>query len=524
MVGLFASLKWQLVTSRLRARTGSTRALAIVGLCAAGLGAALVALVLGLLSAFPSTALSVAALLLTSQVVAWMLSPLIAFGVDETVDPQRFALLPIPLRSMLAGLTAAAAIGWLPAANVVVLVGVAVAISPSGALLPLALLCMAAHLLMCIVLSRAASTSLADLMSTRRGRDLGMLVGFGVFVVYFAVNAGLSRLSRNSSFTGSLTHVSDVLSWTPPGALATIPTLVHDGELGLAVAKALLAIATIVLGYWWWAVALRRSLESGTSVTESSSPAAARGFSDAGGTIAVVAHRDRVLVWRDPMRRLPWMMVGIFMIGMPFVWVQGHGAMFTVAFGAVMSGTQVGNQFGVDGSGMWLHVVALRTRRQAAAEIVGHLLLAVIPGALLILVAVPLHAVIRGDLALVPVGWAICLSALVGAAAIASFMSAAKPYAMPQSRGSMFASSTPQHKGRAFVVSMSVILGGAAFGLPAAAFVPLAVQESWWGWVALLVGPAIAIAVGQLLVRRAAGRYFETAPEIFAAVRVGDRV
>ena len=524
MVALFASLKWRLLTSRLRGVSTAKRTLSIAGLALVGVAAVLAAAALSQLQRVPDVAVVVAQLFLVTQLLAWMLGSLLAFGVDETVDPQRFALLPLRRRTMIAGLTVAATIGWLPAVNLILLLGLAFAVSPTGAVIPVAIVCMLLQFLMCIVGSRAASTSLADLMSTRRGRDLGMLVGFAVFVAYFGANALLSQLSQAEGFWTSLSSAGTVLGWTPPGALARIPTLVADGDIGLAALLAVLPVAAIAGGYWWWRAALRRSLESGSSTSEASAPAGTSTFGAHAGVSGVVARRDRVLVWRDPMRRLPWLMIAVFMLGMPFIWVRGHGALFTVAFGAILAGTQTGNQFGVDGSGVWLHIVAIGDRTRASAEIVGHLLMAVIPGAAMVLIAVSVQAVIRGDVALIPMALAICLAALLGSTGLSSYLSAAKPYAMPQSRSSMFASSAPQHKTRAFGVSMAVLLGGAAIALPAAAFLFLALDAAWWGWVALVVGVGIAAVILLVLVRRAGAVYFEQAPEIFAAVRIGDRI
>ena len=43
-------------------------------------------------------------------VLGWLLLPLVFFGVDETLDPARFALLPLPRRTLVTGLFAAALI------------------------------------------------------------------------------------------------------------------------------------------------------------------------------------------------------------------------------------------------------------------------------------------------------------------------------------------------------------------------------------------------------------------------------
>ncbi len=527
MVALFAGLKWKLLTSRLRAAPRGKRIGAIVGLCALGLVAALIGFSLAMLrNTTGPTALVAATLFLTSQMVAWTLMPLIAFGVDETVDPQKFALLPLRRATLIRGLTVTGLIGWLPAMNAIVLIGLAVGLASTLAMLPITLICMAVQLLLCVGLSRASSTSLAALMSTRRGRDLGMVVGFGVFLLYMGINAGLSGISRDSNLASGARTASNVLGWTPAGALAQLPGLLHDGRVGAALLAVLIVVAAIGLVFWWWSAALRKSMESGPSVTSSSSPAGDHDFGGSTrGTAGVVAARDAVLVWRDPMRRLPWLMVIVFMVGFPFVMVQGHGTLFAVAFGALMSGTQVGNQFGVDGSGLWLHIVAIGDRAKAKAEIIGHLLVVIIPGTVLSVIAVVFCAVVRGDEQWIPAAIGVVLATMIGGAGVSSLMSASKPYAMPQSRGSMFASAVPAHKNRVLQVTLTILFGGLAVALPAIGLAALTILvANWWGWVGLIVGPGIAVVVDAVLIQKAAGVYFETAPEIFADVRLGDRV
>ena len=177
VVGVFASLKWRLVTSRLRAAHGAARSgmiiafvvvIAFVGFLTVGLAA---------LRTVPDIAVPVVITVFTLQLVAWVLAPLVAFGVDETVDPTRFALLPIRPQTLQRGLLVASLIGYLPAANMILLLGAAIAIGVPWSVLPVAVVCAAVQLMICVVLSRAASTSMSALMTSRRGRDLGMAVG-----------------------------------------------------------------------------------------------------------------------------------------------------------------------------------------------------------------------------------------------------------------------------------------------------------------------------------------------------------
>ena len=43
--------------------------------------------------------------------LGWLFLPLVFFGVDESLDPARFALLPLRRRTLIAGLLTAALIG-----------------------------------------------------------------------------------------------------------------------------------------------------------------------------------------------------------------------------------------------------------------------------------------------------------------------------------------------------------------------------------------------------------------------------
>ena len=79
--------------------------------------------------------------------------------------------------------------------------------------------------------------------------------------------------------------------------------------------------------------------------------------------------------------------------------------------------------------------------------------------------------------------------------AVASYVSAAMPYAQPQSRKSLFASSVPGQKGRTFAAS----LGRADRRRrdrrcpPRIATVLSLTVAPVWGWVALVLGPVVGV-------------------------------
>ncbi|MDQ6659232.1 MAG: hypothetical protein M3Z00_13600, partial [Actinomycetota bacterium] len=319
MVALFASLKWRLVTSRLRHLPAAKRGWMLVGLGVLLVGLLAIGFLLSLLRQAPGVGYLAVTGLFSLQILAWVLSPLVAFGVDETVDPQRFALLPLTRQTLQRGLLMSSLIGYLPIANVIVLVGAAIGLSVYGWMLPIALLCAALQLVTCVVFSRAAATSMASLMSSRRGRDLGMLVGFAVIVIYLLADLLLNSGNQAGIGNGA-SKVARVLQWSPPGSLAALPGYLASQQWGRATAAAVIALGFLVVGWWWWSAALHKSLTTVDSQTEGSAPS--HGLTGAGavggtvgGTARVVAGRDLTLMWRDPMRRLPWLLALVMAVG-----------------------------------------------------------------------------------------------------------------------------------------------------------------------------------------------------------------
>lgn len=528
MVGVFASLKWRLVTSRLRATSGGTRVAVIVGLIVFAVVLVLAAFGLASLRLVPQVAPTFVVTLFVLQAVAWAIAPLVAFGVDETVDPAKFTLLPLRAQTLQRGLLVASLIGLLPAANLVVLIGAAIGISQPWSVLPVALVAAVVQLLLCVVLSRALSTSMSALMTSRRGRDLGMLVGVGIFVLYLGFTWSLNRGNGAGLETGA-TVLASALAWSPPGALARLPLLVGAGAWTEAAAAVLVALVGLGLAWWWWSAALRRSLTTLPSMTAGSAPAGEHQSTAVGvgvsGTARVVAQRDWLLIWRDPMRRAAWLILLVLAVGYPFLVVGGPGALYAVVLAALLVGAQAGNIYAIDGSALWLHLMIVNDRTKARGEALGHALAAAVIGAVVVVVALVALAAVYDDWSRLPGALGLCLSALIGGLAVALYLSARLPYAVPQSRKSMFASSVAGQKGRTAVATLSLMVGGAVLALPALGFVIAAhVADPVWGWAGLVVGPAVALIALWISLGRTAELFLSTQPEILAVVRAGDRV
>ena len=139
--------------------------------------------------------------------LGWAVLPIIAFGVDATLDPARFVTFPIPRRDLIAGLGLAGLVG-IP--GVATVLGVLVAAfvwwrQPVAVLVALVTGVLAVAV--CVVGSRAATTGLAPVLTGRRAREV---TGFGMFALLAAVYLGFGRLS-----TGGVGSEEQVVAGLP---------------------------------------------------------------------------------------------------------------------------------------------------------------------------------------------------------------------------------------------------------------------------------------------------------------------
>ena len=180
MVAILVRLKLTLLGNSLRRSVWRTVGL-VVGLVY-GLGA-VVAVLAGLVALrFTSPALTadVTVVAFSLLTLGWLLMSLLVFGVDETVDPARFALLPVRARELLPGLLAAALIGVPGVATVLMAAGLVVTWARTGPLTVAAVVAFPLGVVTCVLLARVATSAFAAVLASRRFRDL-VLVGFALF-------------------------------------------------------------------------------------------------------------------------------------------------------------------------------------------------------------------------------------------------------------------------------------------------------------------------------------------------------
>src|SRR6266511_3856200 len=143
------------------------------------------------------TAETVTAFIGAALVLAWTLVPLLFFGVDETLDPARFALLPVPRRTLALGMLTAALIGIPAVATSLALLGLVLGALIRGgpAAAAVALVGAVLALLLCVAASRALTGAFAGALRSRRVRDLAAILIAALAASFGFVPAALQKVA-----------------------------------------------------------------------------------------------------------------------------------------------------------------------------------------------------------------------------------------------------------------------------------------------------------------------------------------
>ncbi|MFC7547066.1 ABC transporter permease [Plantactinospora sp. GCM10030261] len=483
-------------------------------------------------------AMLVAALGGAVLVLGWLFLPLVFFGVDETLDPARFALLPLRRRTLIPGMLAAALVGVPALCLLLATVGLVVSAWALGGVPAglVAVVGMVLGLVLCVAVSRAVTSAFATMLRSRRMRDLAA-VALAVLAallgpLQIAVISAVERADWDR-FTGPAT----VLGWTPLAAPYTAGLDVAAGRAWAAPLKLLITIAAIGLLLWWWS----RSVESAMIGAAGGSAGATR-KGTAGSPVeqlfprvlgrlarnrygALVAREARYW-WRDMRRRaglITFAMVGIFlpvMLNIRSLGFAGKGGTeepspvvlgLSMLFVGVLAAVSLANQFGYDGSAYAANVIAGVPGRQELRARVTAFSLYIVP----LLVLIP---VVVGLLLGEP-GWIGMVAGTVFAAygaglAVNLYVSIFGAYELPET-SNPFAMNSGAGVAKSFL-SFLAMAASAVLALPMV--VANALLGDVWLWLALPVGLAYglgAIVLGTYLAGDVLDRRM---PELLQAV------
>lgn len=537
---LMARLKWTLWKRSFRKNTGKIIGTAIGLLYGIGGLGAVLSLMAGALFGggdgplFPLLVRGLGA----AALLAWLLVPLLAFGLDDTLDPRRFALLPRRARELQVPLFVASLVS-LPAlftviAAAIVTVFEAIWMLTAGldplpmvaglvALIPANL----AGIALCLLLPRAILAHSAVRTTSRRAREIGGVLGIViVLAVAYGASIGLQSLARADldRLVEIARSVVRVATSTPLGALFSVPLDLAEGHVIPALLRALIGAAAI-WGVWlWWRRSIDLAMRSALVGEASSgaakvSPLVPRGVKPS--AFGAVMGRS-LRYWKRDARYLasiaimPVML--IFFVAMSLVLPEsGFMGITGLLLVAGLSGISLMNEYGFDGPAGWVNLTAgLDPKANVRGRIAAMAVLAA-PFLLVMAVAIPLLAGAPEQIGVTVLG---TMGLMLGGWGAASLIGTLLPYptAAPGTSPMKDRSASSANAMIAVAVGMLAVT---VPQLPAAAVVV-------WGLVTgssgiVLVGGVLSLLTGIVLLvvgvglaeRRLERRY----PDLFQKVR-----
>ncbi|NAZ88257.1 transporter, partial [Kineococcus indalonis] len=258
MVATLLRLKLTLLRNGMRSSTWQLVSFVLGALYALFLVATLGAGLLGLRFAGLDVAGPVVVGAGTLAVLAWALVPLVAFGVDETLDPSRFATLAVPRRQLVPGLLLAGLVGLPGLVTVLLSLATAATFSRTTAATAFAALTGLLGALTAVAASRTTTTAASALLRGRRARDVLVVVA-GVLLVGVGpgINVLTSRLADGGRDWAELARAAaGVAGWTPPGFAWAAGADAAAGRWGTALLRLLLALAVLAGLLLAWGAAL----------------------------------------------------------------------------------------------------------------------------------------------------------------------------------------------------------------------------------------------------------------------------
>ncbi|NES16349.1 MULTISPECIES: ABC transporter permease [Micromonospora] len=477
-------------------------------------------------------------------VLGWLLLPLVFFGVDETLDPARFALLPLPRRTLVTGLFAAALVSVPLLATLVAVAGLVVTAGALGgwAAALVSVLGIVGGLLLCVAAARAVTSAFATMLRSRRVRDLAAVLLAVLAALLGPLQIAVLAAVRHADWD-RLTGAARVIGWTPLGAPWTAGVEVAEGRPWAALVKLLITVAALGALLFWWS----RTLESAMVGTATAGPSRQR-RGPAGGPVAQLfpravgwARRDRfgALVarecrywWRDARRRANLITIAVVGVFVPVMvnlggsrLVEDGGQAFdgtvpysspvrlslSMLFVGVVASVTLANQFGFDGSAYAANVVAgvpgrleLRARMTAFAVYVVPILVAVAI-ILATLLGRPAWLGVMAGTLFAAYGVGLAINAFVAVLGGYALPETSNPFAMNSGAGAAKGLLTLLSMVASALVAVPMVLAAALLG-------------GAWLWLALPVGLAYGVGAALLGAYLAGDVLDRRQPELLSAV------
>ncbi|WP_020661286.1 hypothetical protein [Amycolatopsis benzoatilytica] len=525
MVGVLVRLKLRVLRNSLRGRQ-------IAGMVLGGVFGLLAAAFTIGIAVFPVPEARISVDLLTSVyavwAAGWVLAPIATGGGDDTLRPEHFALLPIGRRKLAIGLLAASFVGVTAVVSMLAFLGLAFYGLRFGAGAAfVGLVFGVLQLAFVVLLYRVVMAALGALLTSRKGKELGIIVVALTGLSGVAVNYVVNSLGP-AIVSGRMPGFVSVMHSLPSGWGTLAVHAAGTGEWAVAggLFAALLAVIAVLVVVWGALLARQITTPSfrGAARTRAKRTRASRTLLPA-TPVGAVVRKELLTWWRDARRRvalLSTLLIGLVITVVPALsgGTGGRASMLPFFGVAVVffASMQSGNLYGMDGSALWHTLVVpgaeradIRGRQLAWALIVG-------PAALALAIVLP---AVTGKTSAYPWVLGLVPAALGGGAGVLVLQSVFLAFPLPDQRRSSSPWSSGGRPGCAraalmLATTLLIVIGAlpvVALGV-AGTLADLPVLQ-WLGVpVGVVSGIALAWWWGSLAQRRLVAR----GPELLATV------
>ncbi|WP_144276311.1 hypothetical protein [Demequina sp. NBRC 110053] len=464
--------------------------------------------------------------------IGWVIAPLLVTGLDDTLDPGRFAILGASSRQIMPGLTVAAAL-TVPAVFFGVMFLIlarswrhdgawVMAAAVAGSVLTVTVM---------VVGARIAVAWAARAMSSRRARGLSLIALIAAFgaiapAIWLSLRDGLESAAANE-----LPVMLDWLGRTPLGAGMAAPGALARGDAWGAAWRLMLMAAVVVILHGAWranvAYTLVHPLHRGGGVQRRSDailggPRQRPERQGGAGREIARAVRSRALVyWATDVRYLVnafgvvALPVLIFVIVVPVLGLDARWALAAPVVLAASIGWGRHNDVAYDSTSLWMDVVAGRIGRHVMAGRAQAVLVWGVPA-----VAVAAAAIVAWGRfwPAIPGLLGACAGALGATLGVSAVSSVVLPYRAPGPGENPFGAEV----GSLGASLVSQLVSGAAM-LAVLPFVTLPfilslTHDGRWGWLALVTGVGIGMGACVAGVRAAGSLYDRRSGQLLTAV------
>ncbi|MDO5743642.1 MAG: transporter [Micrococcaceae bacterium] len=450
--------------------------------------------------------------------LGWAVIPLVAFGVDLTLDPARFTTFRIPRPTLATGLLLSGFIGVPGILTLVLLASQFLAWRRDPATLLAALGGGVLAALMALALARLTTTSMTRVTGSRKFRDIAGIVAVVPLILLGPIIA--TAANGLESALSWAPRVVGVLGFTPLGVFAALPGDVAAGHWMLGALRLLLGLAYLGIVLWAWERGLHKSMENPMAPRTSSKAVGMGAFSFFPSTpVGAVAARCLTYWLKDPRYAASIVIVPLMPVLIWFIARNDPQIMLILGplLGILMA-FAISADVSYDSTAFSLHVL---TGVSGVADRTGRVIACGVFAVPVTLLAAILPPVFVDRVELMPAVLGISLCGLLAGLGVSSVASARFTYSVPLPGDSPF--KTPPGAGaRLALVQLATFAIMAVLLLPAIGLLVAQVLtgEMLFGWLALAVGVAEG-AVLLLVGIRVGGRWLDRRmPELMQAVMV----